>query len=384
MRRGGALKSIVDVFVQVERAERTARRRHRDLMAQQQAEARHDQFLEKQREQELARYEVEEFEIRIDELLSVHHECVTSLDWERIAATPEPQTPPPQLPAAPVLQLPSGSYAAAAEGRLATYAPSLMDRMFGRVQRVRQELEAGVLQAREMDRQAQEIAHQEHLRTYALWNEHASQLHAQWQHEQNMNRARWQQTVALARSVFAGDPRAYTMVLQQSQCLAELEEKNCAPEGNWLGRGAAEVLLTVDQSTDLVPTERKSLTATKKLSVKKMPARESVEIYQDFVCGVAIRAAREVMAVLPLRGVLAGVVSPVLDKRTGHLEPEFILSVYIPRDAVVGRDFTRIDASDFVSSLAHSMRLKKGVGMDAVSPLDAEGFLGRGERIVPW
>ncbi len=384
MRRGGALKSIVDVFVQVERAERTARRRHRDLMAQQQAEIRHDRFLEKQREQELAQYEVEEFEIRIEELLTVHHECVGPLDWERIAATPEPQVPPPQLPAPPVLQLPSGSYAAEAERRLVTYSPSLTDRMFGRVQRIQQELEAGVLQAREMDRRAHEMAQQEHLRTYALWNEHASRLHAQWQHEQNLSRARWQQTVSLAQSVIAGDPRAYTMVLQQSQCLAELAEKNCAPEGNWIGRGAAEVLLTVDQSADLVPTERKSLTAAKKLSVKKMPVRESIEIYQDFVCGVAIRAARELMSVLPLRGVLAGVISPVLNRATGHLDPEFILSVYIPRDAVVGRDFTRIDASDFVSSLTHSMKLKKGVGMDAVPPLDAEGLLGRGERIIPW
>ena len=384
MRRGSALKAVVDVFVQVERAERTVRRHHRDLMAQQQADARHGRFLEKQREQELARYEVEEFELRVEELLSIHHECVAPLDWSMIAATPEPQVPPPQLPSAPVPQLPIGSYATAPENRLLGYAPSLLDRMFGRVQRVRQELEAAVHQAREMDRQAQELAQQEHLRVCALWNDHVAQLQMQWQHEMHLSKTRWQQSVTLARSVMAGDPRAYTMVLQQSQCLAELEEKFCAPEGNWIGKSVAEVLLSADQAADLVPTERKSLTASGRLSVKKMPARETIEIYQDFVCGIAIRAAREIISVLPLRGVLVGILSPVLNKRTGHLDQEFILSAYFPREALVGRDFSRIDASDFVSSLRHTMRLKKGVGMDAVPPLDADELLEPRERIVPW
>lgn len=384
MRRGGALKTIVDVFVQVDRAERVVRRRHRDLLAMQREYARHENFLNAQREQEVARYEVEEFECRVQELLSVHHECTSPIDWQQIASSPQPHIPPPQVPPPPTLMLPAGSYAAQAEQQLATYKPSLVDRMFNRTARVQQEIEATLAQARAMDAQARAAAEQEYNRNHSLWSQHAAQIQGAWQQQQQLAISRWQQTVALARGVLSGDPHAYTTVLQQSRCLTELDEKGCAPEGNWLGKHAAEVLLAVDASTDLVPTERKSLTAGGKLSVKKMAAKESVAIYQDFVCGTAIRAARELTAVLPLRGVLVEVLSPVVNRTTGQMDLSYILSAYFPREALFGRDFSRIDASDFVESMLHSMKLKKGVGMDEISPLEVERFLQANDRVTPW
>lgn len=55
-----------------------------------------------------------------------------------------------------------------------------------------------------------------------------------------------------------------------------------------------------------------------------------------------------------------------------------VLSVFCPRERIDRIDFERADASEVVTTLAHSMKFSRGKGIAAVQPLDPEPFLATG------
>lgn len=95
-------------------------------------------------------------------------------------------------------------------------------------------------------------------------------------------------------------------------------------------------------------------------NAKKLPATQYHDLLQDYVCGCAIRIARDMFALLPLRSV-------IVDARDKDKE---ILSVEFTRREFQKLDFAHIDASDTVSQFNHRMAFTLEKGFLPIIPID--------------
>ncbi|HGF7186034.1 TPA: hypothetical protein AB5E10_003495, partial [Vibrio cholerae] len=116
----------------------------------------------------------------------------------------------------------------------------------------------------------------------------------------------------------------------------------------------------------------KSLLKSGKLSVKKMPVGKFNELYQDYVCSSVLRIAREAFAILPDEFILINATDKLLNKVTGHLEEQNILSVYISRSTLYGLNMESIDPSDSMQNFIHKMSFKPTKGFEAVPSVEFE------------
>jgi hypothetical protein len=316
-------------------AERASRRRQRELQAMAKESAR-------QAEREQAAYQVEVFLNQLELLTSLHREATPPVDWHAHASAPRPE-----------LAAPDRSASLAARQALERYQPGFFARLFG--MDPKSKLERRLEGALAAEAAQQPRLEQEHAAAVEQWEAHGE----------------------YAKAVLAGDESLYNEVLRDTACLEELEQLGCKVQVWWLDATLARVDLRTEQDS-VVPGEEKSLTSTGKVSTKKMPAARRMEVYQDYVCGAALRAARELLAVLPLRSVLVNVKSELLNTASGHFEDATVVSVYCPREKMERIHFDRADASDVVSSFVHAMKLSRGKGLGAVQPLAPEDFLSRG------
>ncbi len=312
------------------RSEREAHRRQREL-----ARVRKD--WERMEAQQRAAAEYEYFVNSVEVLLSVHKECSAPVDWLSAARAP--------APAAPVY---SNANESAAAGASASYKPGFFARLLSLETKQRARLASAIEAGRALDQQLFRALEEQHQTGHGAWA--------------------WHQQ--LASAVLAGDLQAYETAISYFEPLEELEEQGCQIQlGTTDPWYVAASILAKDDS--IVPTEEKSLLASGKLSSKKMPAGKQREIYQDYVCGCALRAAREMLALLPVQFVLVHVSIVMLNKSTGHQEPTTVLSVAFSRSGVDRLNINALDPSDSMANFVHRMGFKKSSGfarVDAVQP----------------
>ena len=96
-------------------------------------------------------------------------------------------------------------------------------------------------------------------------------------------------------------------------------------------------------------------------SAKSLPPEQYNPLLQDYVCGCAIRIARDMFALLPLRHL-------IVDAENNGQE---ILSVDFVRRKFLPLDFESIDASDTVEQFEHAMDFNLNSGFSPITPLDA-------------
>jgi hypothetical protein len=331
----GALRTI---NAEVRRQERAALRRQREAERAWREAAKHHAL-------EVAALEVQMFEAQLEALTSVHRECAETIDWNAVAARTAPSEPQPDAV--------DRSRSTYARRSLEAYAPTFFERLFGLRGRLRG-LENELAEALQWEEETGQRLSAQHEQRLAEWRA-ATQA--------------WSDTCELARRVLAGDVEAYREVIMAMQCLREL--------GSVIGDQSvrmtmsstrAEVTIQVREG-DVVPAEQKALTARGKVSTKKFPEAKRMEVYEDYVCGAALRIARELIAVTPLASVLVHVDAQLLNTASGHFEPSTIVSVLCPREKLESVDWDRVDASDLVGSLLHRMKMKRGKGFSAVERL---------------
>lgn len=93
---------------------------------------------------------------------------------------------------------------------------------------------------------------------------------------------------------------------------------------------------------------------------KKLPKAEYNDLWQDYVCACALRIARDMFALLPVRHI-------VVDARDWLKE---ILSVDFTRQEFEQLDFENIDASDTIEMFNHRMEFSLQNGFSSITPLD--------------
>lgn len=116
----------------------------------------------------------------------------------------------------------------------------------------------------------------------------------------------------------------------------------------------------------IVPTFSMSLTQTGKLSKKELTKTAYYELVQDYVCSCAIRTARDMFALLPLKIVVIHAVDNILNSETGHHEDATILSVVFERDVLNKLNFANIVPSDSMNNFRNNMKFLKTSGFRPV------------------
>jgi len=281
----------------------------------------HMRMQEKMDQLEHARLEVEEYQNRLDLLLSVHKECSEPADWETLAH----QAPP-------FVKEQSGPYEQAARQKLEAYKPGFFEKLFRRDDNKRKQLEEEVTRAKTLDAD--------------IYDE-------------------WEATKEVANRVLTGDPKAYKMAIETMAPFDDIVDLGSGFDFHFVNPHTVEVEFHVE-SKDVIPDTVKSLTKTGKLSQRKMGKTMFYEYYQDYVCSCVIRVARELFALLPIRTVLIHADNTQLNTATGHEESVLILSVRFSRKDFEAINFERIDCSDAIEHFEHHMEFLKTKGFREV------------------
>lgn len=319
----GTLRSI---NAAAKRADRHAKRRQRELLKNQIA-------YEKMQELEKAAYEVDVFENYIDVIQSIHKDCGDSVDWLKISTSQEPAKP---------LIISDNERQAIA--RLNSFAPSFIDKLFGKVTSKRQKLEKEVSIAKVKDTQI-----------------NSTNL-SQW----NIDVEEWKERVSLARRLLNGDISAKIDIIKELNPFSEIDHLGSGVKFTIQENGLLIVTINV-HGANIIPKEQKTLLKSGRLSIKSMPVSRFNEIYQDYVCSVVLRVANEIFSILPDDKLIINVEDHLLNKSTGHLEPQSLLSVYITRDGVSRLNMEYIDPSDAMNNFIHNVNFKKTKGFEPVN-----------------
>lgn len=313
----GAVRSMAAA---ARRAEREADRRRKQHAKQQMADDAADA--------------VAEWQDRIRDIVSLHVDPTDDLDWQAVLRTPEPQEPRR-----------TSAHESAAAARLASFQPSIWDFLRGGSERRRERLEQYVIDGRAEDDEAYSNATATYLRK-----------HAEWRSE-----------TVLAKRLLGGEIAAQREVISEMQLFND--------EG-LLGTHIAfqitqECLHAMAHvhSDEVVPKVRRKQLQSGRLSETKMPAGEANELYQDYVCSVALRVAGDLFGLLPRAEIYVTCLTDTLDRATGHQTKTPILSVRFVRDTFRKLSLGRIDPSDSMRNFVHEMNFKRTSGFGRVSPL---------------
>lgn len=282
---------------------------------------------EKLNEQERARLEVESYTNEIDVLLSIHKECREKVDWMQVFCLLPPCSPPKL---------------ARQEIAVAFEIPPVSDR--------ENKLFIASIEDEKLLEQAVANVETEY--------------------------AQWQNLHSLAEGILKGDAKAYSRAIADLAPFGEIDQLGSSMRFVIHDAYSVECSLTVN-GYGVIPKQVKSLTTSKKLSVKDMPRGRFNEIYQDYVCGSVLRVARELFALLPLRQVLVNAVIEGINPADGQESSIPVLSVRFEKEKFDTLQFDSLDPSDSMSlfeARGDVMASRKNGTFSRVEPVSFNDF----------
>ncbi len=297
------------------RAQRAAAKRLRELERQTKEQAKLSAI-------EQAVLEVRTHDARLDLLLSIHKEQGPSWDWALVAAS---------LPPSPPTHRRFHELKARQDACLIPTAA---------------QSEKAIAEATARDRQEFEQALQDHAAEVA-----------------NIEKLK-----PLALGILAGDPKAYKQAIVELGPFAELSTLGSTMNFTVHSPSLLECVLKV-HSTDAIPSEVKSVTATGKLSVKPMPRARFHELFQDYICSCMLRVAREMFALLPIDTLIITALADLPLPESGKLTEVAVLSASITRTGLAALDFENLDPSDATEQFYHRGDFKASRRSGAFAPI---------------
>jgi hypothetical protein len=273
---------------------------------------------------EQARLEVEAYENQIALLLSVHQEACDEWDWLALAsALPEP---------------PPDTYR---QGELRAKQNALV--------------------AFPVDRQAAVLAVDE-------WQRHDKrQLHESRQ-AHAADQAETENLRDLARRILLHESMAYIEAFAELNPVAEISSAGSLRRFSVENEQLIECVLKAS-AIDVIPAHVKSLTAGGKVAMRTMAKSQYHELYQDYICGCALRVAREVFAMLPVQWLLTTVLADVRDPATEAIGEHPVLSVAMDRATILGIDYGNLDTTEAIEHFQHRGNFKASRKTGAFQPI---------------
>ncbi|PHS32449.1 MAG: hypothetical protein COA95_03975 [Methylophaga sp.] len=312
-------------------AERDEKRRQREL-------DRKQKHFEKMELLEQAAYEVDVYENHIEIIQSLHKECSELIDWPSVV-----NSTPPKEPIRTVTKETKATYKAN------NYNPSFLDKILNKTEKKQQALNEAVSKSQEED-----------LNTYKTeltkWE---SDIHD------------WEESIKVANLLVEGDKESKINIINELNPFTEISNVGSNISFQVHSNSIIEAEIHI-HGEDIVPSEKKSLLQSGRLSVRNMPKGTFHEIYQDYVCSCTLRVANELFSILPEKMVIVTAVDELLNTTSGHLEKLPILSVAIPRKTLESLNMNNIDPSDAMSNFIHNMSFKKTKGFESVKRVSPE------------
>ncbi len=309
-----------------------ANRAERDAVRRQHALEKYERQLEKQREIERAAHAVEKYENLIEVLQSVHKDCTSSVDWQGISSSSQPEE------AADTHSSEQG-----AQSLLDKYKPNILHKIFKKEEQIRLGLSLKIEKAREEDQKRNQAKHDDHLAKVTDWRD----------------------SVAMAKRILSHDVAAYKEAIEEMNPFKELGTLGSEVTFSFPSGDKIEVAAHVHDEK-VIPKDQMTLLKSGKLSVKPLPVSRFYEIYQDHVCSAVLRIGRELFALLPIEDVLVIATSILLNSANGKMEKSPILSVLLKRETMEKLNFESLDPSDSIQNFLNKMDFKKGRGFLAI------------------
>lgn len=315
----------------------------RELEKRERAQAREEQRLEKQfikKEKELeklnmllsAHEEVDEYETYINKIKSMHKNVLCSIDWEKIANSNPPQQPNPII-----------ENEQFAKERYNKFKPNLLHKIFKRTDKIKAKLEQDILLAKKIDQEKT--------------NENIKNFKKEY--------INWENNVEEANKVLNFDPEILEVIISKFTILDKLPELGTNINLN-LNDNNELIIDIFLHGENIIPTQVKTLLKSGKVSIKDLPKTKYYELHQDYVCSAVLRVAREFFGLLPIKKIIVTAFDEILDKSTGHLTEQPILSVLFPKETINKLNFQAIDPSDSMNNFINNMCFKKTTGFSAI------------------
>lgn len=181
--------------------------------------------------------------------------------------------------------------------------------------------------------------------------------------------AEWEGDTRLARRLISGEGAAIGEVVTEFQSFSDEELIGSSIKFSF-SDGFVHAKPEV-HSEDIVPTVRRKQLASGKLSETKMPAGQLKELYQDYVASVALKVAGDLFRIIPVEEAYVTCMARMLNSQTGYQELLPILSVQFVRGTMKTLNLTHVDPSDSLSNFNHVMNFKKTQGFAPVTPLQS-------------
>jgi hypothetical protein len=169
----------------------------------------------------------------------------------------------------------------------------------------------------------------------------------------------------MAKRVLEKDIDAYFIVIDEFRPLDDLVEFGSSFEFGTDDKNEIHVTFEIN-AIKVIPEKALSLTKTGKLSEKAMSKTAYYDLLQDYVCSCALRIARDMFALLPVRDVYVHVFENRLNSSTGHEEKLVILPARYDLPTVNHLNFDQLDPSDALTNFQHAMSFKKTKGFEEV------------------
>lgn len=278
---------------------------------------------------------VDDWQQYITELIELHRGASKRIDWIKLSEKRPPSEP--FVDESPMRN---------AEGLVASFKPSFRDIFLGGSKRRLAQLN------KELEKQKQLVQ----TKREEARNEYQSQL------------TEWEEDKEFAKRVINLDTDAVNDVVKEY--LQEVKETILAKR---ISVSLYEQSVVVDITAldhSVVPSFRLKQLASGKLSQTSMPKGEANEIYKKYLASLTIRAAADIFSILPIQQVYVNSLAPLLNKATGHIEDQTIISCFFVRPTLEALNFERLDPFEALANFVHNVSYKKTSGFAPVEQLE--------------
>ncbi len=169
----------------------------------------------------------------------------------------------------------------------------------------------------------------------------------------------------LWQRLITNDPDVVLAVLSHA---FQTSGANAAPLGVWDAE-AQMTLLAPDPAA--LPERHPTTTAAGNLSLKKFTKGEIADLYRQLVAGLVLATVKEGFAVAPgITDIRIVALRATPADPYGKIHPESILAAHIPRAALNGVQWTRVDALSVVNKISSELLTRTAGPSKGFAPLD--------------
>jgi hypothetical protein len=304
---------------------------------QRQARESAKRFKEQRKFEEIANAEqaVSDWLNYVEMLQSVHKVSTEPINWDLIKASVKPSMPNQ-----------SSANEDMARDRLNSYKPSLLDKVFRSIRHKFNEFERLIEQAKAKDQKEYDLRYKEYLEELD----------------------RWAELQEISSGVKRKEVEFYKRALDYFDPFSDMGELGVRLCFNF-NSNHIDIDMYVN-SSDVIPDYELKQTSTGRLSKKAMAKMKFNELYQDHICSSTLRVSREVFSYLPIDYARVNAIAKILNKSTGHMEEQPILSVTFLPKTIQGLNLDLIDPSESMRNFLHNMNFSKTNGFDVVAKVE--------------